>query len=116
MLTLQYTPRAVCWVHKRGASLPLLAVSDSVQHWIRIYDGRGESAEPTVVLKNLHRSSVSVMSYNDAFDCVVSVDEGGMLEYWRPGGTYEKPDGVFRYKSSTDLFEFKKVSMHQRRA
>ncbi|KAI9748715.1 MAG: hypothetical protein M1815_003016 [Lichina confinis] len=108
MLTLQYTPRAVCWVHKRGASLPLLAVSDSVQHWIRIYDGRGESAEPTAVLKNLHRSSVSVMSYSDAFDCVLSVDEGGMLEYWRPGGSYEKPDGVFQYKSSTDLFEFKK--------
>ena len=31
-----------------------------------------------------------------------------MIEYWRPGGNYDKPDNVFQYKSSTDLFEFKK--------
>ncbi|KAL8740316.1 MAG: hypothetical protein Q9190_006969 [Brigantiaea leucoxantha] len=48
------------------------------------------------------------MAYNSEFDCVVSADESGMIEYWRPGGTYEKPDGVFQYKSSTDLFDFKK--------
>lgn len=49
------------------------------------------------------------MAYNNRFDCVVSVDESGMIEYWRPNGDYEKPDGVFKYKSSTDLFEFKKA-------
>ena len=32
-----------------------------------------------------------------------------MVEYWRPSSNYEKPDNVFRYKSSTDLFEFKKA-------
>lgn len=32
-----------------------------------------------------------------------------MIEYWRPHGNYEKPEGVFEYKSSTDLFEFKKA-------
>lgn len=48
------------------------------------------------------------MAYNNLYDCVVSVDEGGMVEYWRPGGNYEKPDNVYKYKSSTDLFEFKK--------
>lgn len=32
-----------------------------------------------------------------------------MIEYWRPSGNYEKPDSVFIYKSSTDLFEFKKA-------
>jgi hypothetical protein len=31
-----------------------------------------------------------------------------MVEYWRPG-SYEKPDNVFEYKSSTNLFEFKKA-------
>lgn len=49
------------------------------------------------------------MAYNNQYDCVVSVDEAGMIEYWRPSGDYEKPDGVFKYKSSTDLFEFKKA-------
>ncbi len=49
------------------------------------------------------------MAYNNAYDTIVSADEGGMVEYWRPSGTYEKPDGVFEYKSSTNLFDFKKV-------
>ena len=31
-----------------------------------------------------------------------------MIEYWNPS-TYEKPNNVFEYKSSTDLFDFKKA-------
>jgi peptidylprolyl isomerase domain and WD repeat-containing protein 1 len=89
--------------------LPLLAVSDEVNHSISIYDGRGENVTPIHVIKGLHRSVISLMSYNDTYDCVISADEGGMLEYWRPSGSYEKPDNVFEYKSSTNLFEFKKV-------
>lgn len=109
VLQLDYVPRCVCWVHKRGASLPLLAVSDSeAKPSIRLYDGRGESQEPIHTIRGLHRSPVSLMVFNDRYDCVISSDEGGMLEYWRPGGSYEKPDNVFQYKSSTNLFEFKK--------
>ncbi|KAF7929313.1 uncharacterized protein EAE98_005232 [Botrytis deweyae] len=109
MLTLEFTPKCVCWVHGRGASLPMLAVSDEVNHTIRIYDGRGENQEPIHTISGLHRSVVSLMAYNDAYNCVISADENGMIEYWRPGGNYEKPDNVFEYKSSTSLFEFKKA-------
>ncbi|TGO15892.1 hypothetical protein BTUL_0034g00140 [Botrytis tulipae] len=109
MLTLEFTPKCVCWVHGRGASLPMLAVSDEVNHTIRIYDGRGENQEPIHTISGLHRSVVSLMAYNDAYNCVISADENGMIEYWRPGGNYEKPDNVFEYKSSTNLFEFKKA-------
>ncbi|GAB1311150.1 Peptidyl-prolyl cis-trans isomerase cyp15 [Madurella fahalii] len=110
VVQLDFTPRCVCWVHKRGASLPLLAVSDSeAKPSIRIYDGRGESQEPIHTIRGLHRSPVSLMAFNDRYDCVISADEGGMIEYWRPGGSYEKPDNVFQYKSSTNLFEFKKA-------
>ncbi|KFX87490.1 hypothetical protein V490_08218 [Pseudogymnoascus sp. VKM F-3557] len=109
MLSVEFTPKCVCWVHQRGASLPLLAVSDEVNHSIRIYDGRGDNLEPIHTLNGLHRSVISLMAFNNAYNCVVSADESGMLEYWRPGGTYEKPDNVFEYKSSTDLFEFKKA-------
>ncbi|TQS31859.1 hypothetical protein Golomagni_07847, partial [Golovinomyces magnicellulatus] len=49
------------------------------------------------------------MAFNNAYDCVVSGDENGMIEYWRPSGNYEKPDNVFEYKSSTNLFDFKKA-------
>ncbi|RYP91633.1 hypothetical protein DL770_002259 [Monosporascus sp. CRB-9-2] len=109
MLSLDYTPRCICWVHKRGASLPLLAVSDDGKPLIDIYDGRGESSDPIHSIKGLHRSVVSVMAFNHAYDCVVSADEKGMLEYWSPNANYEKPNNVFQYKSSTNLFEFKKA-------
>ncbi|KAH8815417.1 hypothetical protein F5884DRAFT_817757 [Xylogone sp. PMI_703] len=108
MLMTEFTPKCICWVHKRGASLPLLAVSDEVNHNIRIYDGRGEAQEPMHTITGLHRSVVSLMAFNDAYDCVISIDENSMVEYWRPN-TYEKPDNVFEYKSSTNLFEFKKA-------
>lgn len=109
MLNLDYTPKCVCWVHRRGASFPLLAVSSEENSWIRVYDGRGENHQPLHTIKSLHRSPVSLMAYNNDYDCVISADEGGMLEYWRSGDNYEKPDNVFSMKSSTNLFEFKKA-------
>ncbi|KAI9833079.1 MAG: hypothetical protein M1826_000446 [Phylliscum demangeonii] len=108
MLSLDYTPRSLCWVHKRGASLPLLAVADDIEHVVHLYDGRGDQQKPLHSITALHRSPVSVMAYNDAFDCVVSADEGGTIEYWQPSANYEKPESVFEYKSSTSLFDLKK--------
>lgn len=109
MLSLDFTPKCVCWVHQKGASFPLLAVSEDSKPLLHIYDGRGESEKPLHTIKGLHRSPVHLMAFNDTWDCVVSADESGMLEYWRPSGNYEKPDNVYGYKSSTDLFEFKKA-------
>ncbi|KAI9674452.1 MAG: hypothetical protein M1817_001790 [Caeruleum heppii] len=108
MLTMEEPPTAVCWVHRRGASIPLLAVSCENTPTINIYDGRGENQVPIHNMKGLHRSPVLLMSYNDPYDCAISADSSGMLEYWRPSGSYEKPDNVFEYKTSTNLFEFKK--------
>ncbi|KAI4870426.1 hypothetical protein F4820DRAFT_255469 [Hypoxylon rubiginosum] len=109
MLPLDYAPKCICWVHKRGASLPLLAVSDESKPLIYVYDGRGENQTPIHTIKGLHRSPVSIMAFNDAYDCVVSADDSGMLEYWSPNANYEKPENVFQYKSATNLFEFKKA-------
>ncbi|KAI1075088.1 hypothetical protein F5B20DRAFT_573697 [Whalleya microplaca] len=109
MFALDYVPRCVCWVHKRGASLPLLAVSDDSKPVIHIYDGRGENQVPVHTIKFLHRSVVSLMAFNDAYDCVVSSDDNGMLEYWSPNANYDKPDNVFPLKSGTSLYEYKKA-------
>ena len=89
--------------------MPLLAVSEEIGHSISIYDGRGENQRPLQTLSSIHRSPVTLMAFNNTYDCVVSADEAGMIEYWRPYGSYEKPDNVFEYKSSTNLFEFKKA-------
>ncbi|KAK1050129.1 Peptidyl-prolyl cis-trans isomerase cyp15 [Friedmanniomyces endolithicus] len=109
VLQLESTPKAVCYVHGHGSSYPVLAVSSETSGDIAIYDGRGENQQPIQTIAALHRKPVHLMAYNDAYDCVVSVDESGMIEYWRPSGGYDKPDNVFDMKSSTSLFEFKKA-------
>jgi peptidylprolyl isomerase domain and WD repeat-containing protein 1 len=109
MLQLDATPNCICWVHSRNASLPLLAVALAGSPQIRIYDGRGENFEPIHTIKSLHRSPVSLMVFNNEYDCVISGDESGMLEYWSPTNNYEKPENVWKLKSSTNLFEFKKA-------
>lgn len=109
MISLSYVPNCVCWVHTKAASVPMLAVSEQAKPLIHIYDGRGEKEDAIHTIKGLHRSPVHLMAFNEAYDCVVSADENGMLEYWRPSGNYEKPDEVFQYKSSTNLFDFKKA-------
>ena len=109
-ITTEHTPRAICWVHCRGAPLPLLAVSDNVDPVISIYDGRGQNLAPLHTLRNIHRSVVHLMTFNDKYDCVVSCDEGGMVEYWSPRSErdFRKPDDLFQYKSDTGLLQFKK--------
>ncbi|KAI9690635.1 MAG: hypothetical protein M1820_009942 [Bogoriella megaspora] len=109
ILKLEFTPKSLCWVHRKSASIPLLAVGSENDSHIRIYDGRGDRADPVHTISALHRRVVSLIAFNNEFDCVLSVDDGGMVEYWRPSGTYEKPDNVFDMKSSTSLFEFKKA-------
>ena len=109
MLEPEVPPKSVCYVHGTGSSYPLLAVSSEVDGRITIFDGRGENRTPLHTITSLHRKPVHLMAYNNAYDCVISVDEAGMIEYWQPSGSYEKPDNVFDMKSNTSLFEFKKA-------
>lgn len=105
-------PSSICWVHGRGrGGMPMLALGNEIDGEMAIYDGRGDSETPVHVLKGLHRQPIIAIAYNYHFDCAVSADSGGMLEYWRPGGNYEKPDNVFKMKSGTNLFDFKKVGL-----
>ncbi|KAF7194981.1 Peptidyl-prolyl cis-trans isomerase cyp15 [Pseudocercospora fuligena] len=108
MLEPEKSPKAICFVHGHGSSYPLLAVSSETDGSISIYDGRGEDQKPMHTIAALHRKPVHILAYNPAYDCVLSADESGMIEYWQPSGSYEKPPNVFEMKSSTNLFEFKK--------
>lgn len=43
---------------------------------------------------------------------MISADEGGFVEYWQPLEPFGMPKNVsklWKYKSETDLYEFKKV-------
>ena len=109
MLEPETPPKCVCFVHGHGSSFPMLAVSSEQDARIELYDGRGEDPKPKHTLSSLHRRPVHLMAYNNEHDCVVSVDESGMLEYWQPSGSYEKPSSVFEMKTGTSLFEFKRA-------
>ncbi|EJC97808.1 peptidyl-prolyl cis-trans isomerase [Fomitiporia mediterranea MF3/22] len=121
MIKLGFVPHCCCWVHGKGKAQALLAVSESNSGVIRIYDGRGDD-KPLFVVDKVHRFPVHIMTarlltravdkYNDRYDTVVSADENGFIEYWQPFEPFELPKNVPRmweYKSSTDLFEFKKA-------
>jgi len=52
------------------------------------------------------------LQFSDKYDIVISADEGGFVEYWQPSEPWGLPKtipGLWSYKSSTDLYEFKKV-------
>lgn len=109
MLQPEVQPKCICYVHGTGSSFPVLAVSCETDGRVMLFDGRGEKQEPVHTINGLHRKPVHTMAYNNTYDCVVSADESGMIEYWQPSGSYEKPDTVFDMKSTTSLFEFKKA-------
>jgi peptidylprolyl isomerase domain and WD repeat-containing protein 1 len=106
ILNLERAASCVCWVHRRGVS-PTLAVAIGKE--ILTYDASGDLQAPMHTLSSIHRAPVVVMAYNPAFDCVISADAGGMIEYWQPNDSYEKPDSVFKMKAATNLFDFKKA-------
>ncbi|KAG8985667.1 hypothetical protein FRB90_004515 [Tulasnella sp. 427] len=110
MLKFDYTPKSCCWVHLPGEALSLLAVSDANSSAIRIYDGRGDG-NPMYAIDKLHRASVHIIQYSSHYNCVISADEAGFVEYWRPTEPWDPPKnvpGMWEFKASTDLYHFKK--------
>jgi peptidylprolyl isomerase domain and WD repeat-containing protein 1 len=115
LFKLNYEPYSVCWIYQKGQSQALLAVSEKETKNIHLYDGRGGPS----VIKTItpHPVPVHIMRFNPIANTVVSIDEGGMVEYWKPdlsseskGWEFpESPDISFHLKSETDLYEFKKT-------
>lgn len=108
ILELKYVPRACCWVHKRGRADTVLAIAEENSADIRLYDGQGSGSAPLATVRNIHKKPCHILVYNEKYDCVVSADAGGMIEYWTPTEPYKQPADTFELKSSTDLFEFKR--------
>ncbi|KAJ3087037.1 Peptidyl-prolyl cis-trans isomerase cyp15 [Quaeritorhiza haematococci] len=113
MIKLPYLPGAICWMYQKGQAQALLGCSDKDTSAIYIYDGRGGGDTPVHIIPSLHSQPVTIMRYNPVADVVVSVDAGGMLEYWVPDpdtsfGPPSPPTVDWEFKSDTDLYEFKK--------
>ncbi|VDK79317.1 unnamed protein product [Litomosoides sigmodontis] len=111
MLSTEFAPKTGAWIHQGNDVIQVLAVSDSESGKIYIYDGKGED-KPIYVLEKIHSNPVKFIEYNPHFECAISVDTKGMLEYWSgPKREYQFPDNVkWTYKTDTDLYEFVKVT------
>lgn len=108
MFKLEYLPRTVCWTYQSGKAQALVAVSDADTPLIYMYDGRGEFT-PVYTTSAIHSKPVILMKYNELHDCVVSVDQGGIIEYWTPNEQFSMPTTVsWQFKTETDLYEFVK--------
>lgn len=109
MMRLEYTPSQVEWIHSPGDAIHVLAVCDHYTPNIYIYDGKGDS-KPLKILEKMHNKPVCLIKYNCKHDVVVSVDKGGILEYW--SGLKQDcifPKNIsFDSKLDTDLYEFAK--------
>lgn len=112
VITVPRRPTALCWLQGARDGGALLAVGNEADGEIELWDGSGVRTDaPAGVVKGVHRKSVVAMAYVKQYDCVISADEGGAMEYWSAGMDERggKPQGVWDMKSQTGLFEFKKV-------
>jgi peptidylprolyl isomerase domain and WD repeat-containing protein 1 len=90
--------------------------SDEASGTIYVYDGRQDGNEALKVLDSIHRNPVSVIRYNPIYDCTLSIDTSGMVEYWSGHKSdFQFPRNLkFESKLDTDLFQFvkEKVKVH----
>ncbi|KAJ2820058.1 Peptidyl-prolyl cis-trans isomerase cyp15 [Coemansia furcata] len=101
-------PSALCWIRDPLDQSICISVADSESPTVFVFDYRA-SSEPKHTFSDIHRLPVVLMEYNPAFKCVISVDKGGMIEYWSVDEPHKLPPTVgFNLKSQTDLYEFKK--------
>ncbi|CAN6665538.1 hypothetical protein TRVA0_037S00496 [Trichomonascus vanleenenianus] len=105
-------PRALCWIN-RGVNEAVVGVTDQSSGTIAFYDPLSAGEEESTLMKKvekLHKKSVGVIVHNSAFNCMLTCDDLGMVEYWSYEEPATKPPQVlFEFKAKTDLFKFRKV-------
>lgn len=61
MIKLGYTPRACCWVHKRGRADSMLAIAEEGSPRIHLYDGRGDGTT-FATIDGIHRAPCHLLA------------------------------------------------------
>lgn len=113
MIKVDFEPGCACWGFKGTKGKEYLVVSEKDGPGIHLYDVRdptGASNEAGAL--SFHSSPVVCMAYNEAFDCVISTDAKGMIEYWSPSTRelVKEEDGLaFGSKFKTDLYALMKA-------
>ena len=102
-----FQPGVCCWVHLKSTLALLAVASTSEQDFaIRLFKGDhsgGMSTEPFASVTS-HVAHVRCIAFNHLARVGVSIDEKGMIEYWKAkDGAFPKKRVKFRFVSETDL-------------
>ncbi|PIA18196.1 peptidyl-prolyl cis-trans isomerase cyp15 [Coemansia reversa NRRL 1564] len=108
IIAIDCLPAVLCWVIDPLDQTICIAVSGVESPVVYTYDPYADT-KPKRTINSPHRQPLQLMAYNRAMQCIVSVDKGGMIEYWSLDKPGELPAAAdFKLKSQTDLYEFKK--------
>ncbi|KAJ1643306.1 Peptidyl-prolyl cis-trans isomerase cyp15 [Coemansia asiatica] len=110
IVSIDFIPSTICWIVDPLDQSMCIAVADSSKPDIYILDPYSTGASPKKSITNVHRQPIQLMAYNQTYKCMLSIDRGGMVEYWSLNDDPHKlPSSIgFSLKSQTDLYEFKK--------
>ncbi|CUM56490.1 uncharacterized protein AC631_05538 [Debaryomyces fabryi] len=92
-----------CW-YKSG-NINHLVINEQDTNRIHILNPDDDDTE---IIKTIHRNRLNVISYNPKYQCIISSDMKGIIEYWTPQEENTPKSVQFKYKSETDLLEFAK--------
>ncbi|KAJ2595281.1 Peptidyl-prolyl cis-trans isomerase cyp15 [Coemansia sp. RSA 1721] len=109
IVSIDFLPSTLCWILDPLDQSVCIAVADANQPVIHVFDPYSAETSPKTSITNVHRQPVQLMAYNRTHKCMLSIDKGGMVEYWSLNDTHKLPSSIeFSLKSQTDLYEFKK--------
>ncbi|KAJ3442566.1 peptidylprolyl isomerase domain and wd repeat-containing protein [Anaeramoeba flamelloides] len=106
VISLEFEPKSCCFVYDQAIE-PLIAISKVDSPEIYVYTINGENEKPKKIVK-IHYNPITVIAYNSFYNCVISVDTKGMINYWKIKNLKPPKEVLFNYKSETDLFFFAK--------
>lgn len=103
MINLDFVPINICFTRYDNETRLVVTNDENEILIIDIEEGNTLYKAPEI-----HRSKVEHLYYNEKYHCMISTDLSGMIEYWTPGGDFDKPDTVFQTKSGTNLYDIRK--------
>ncbi|CUM66382.1 uncharacterized protein PRCAT00004046001 [Priceomyces carsonii] len=90
-----------CFFKSGGKDLFLVGEA----HCNKLYFANFELDELELI-QSIHKNPISSVVFNSKYECFISADTRGIVEYWSPE-SFEIPSNVdFIYKSGTDLYDF----------
>ena len=110
MIKVEFSPGSACWGFKGTSGKEYLAVAEKDGPGIHLYDVRDPATAAASQPLTVHSSPVVAMAFNETYDCIVSTDAKGVIEYWSPSTGELVKDGLaFESKFKTDLYALMKA-------